>query len=639
MALPLMVKGLNSSVFKLGKQTGIIYAWNTWGNVAGAVLGGLFLLPWLGVEKLMLMTALATMLLGVAALAIFSDRAARVRFALPVLGLTAIAMVFYLFAGRWDQRWFTTASFRRSLESMDFGEVKKDLDNVEVLLFEDDPSSHLIVTRVKSVNPPTYGIYVNGKADASSSTVDMTTQVLLGQIGLLLHPNPQNVLVVGLATGVTLGSALAHPIAKADVVDIVRKMPMATAYFEPWNHHATSDARTRFIADDARGYLSYTRQKYDVIISEPSNPWVSGVSSLFTKEYYNRASHALSKGGIFVQWLQAYEMSDQTFIAILRTFQSEFPYVYAFQGSAKDLILLGLKAPLAVDFSRLAAALEREPVRGDLGRIGINGVSSFLFLQRLSPGTIRVLSSLSEMENTDDNRFLEYRAPRDFFQQAKPAILIRSDERLRLPSALFWHKWIQAYPRNLGEQTILNFIGRPGIAEDEVLRAFTMMQMFSDPEKLLPQLIAANLKEPSYSTSVIANRIDFLLQQRLYPPAAEFLDQVGSGIILDVSASSERRSSWLALGEQWWNQSRNANQEPVFRGFWIDLLLASGESSKAASQILEWVRSARTPSPEWAFQRIYSLQNEKLTMELAEAYSRKSSHPLVEENRAATSGR
>src|SRR5438477_12754143 len=104
----------------------------------------------------------------------------------------------------------------------------------------------------------------------------MITQVLLAQLPLLLHPNPKDVLVIGLASGVTCGSALTHPIRRLDAVELLRSMPEATKLFLPWNRHPLSDPRFHLISDDGRSYLAYTRQPYDVIISEPSNPWIAG---------------------------------------------------------------------------------------------------------------------------------------------------------------------------------------------------------------------------------------------------------------------------------------------------------------------------------------------------------------------------
>jgi len=122
---------------------------------------------------------------------------------------------------------------------------------------------------------------------------------------------------------------------------VVAAMPEATRLFREWNRDPLGDPRFRLIVDDARSYIAHTRQRYDIIISEPSNPWMAGTGALFSSEFYSQAATALGPDGVYLQWLQAYELTDQTFAAVVRTFRRVFPHVYAFQGNADDVLLLG----------------------------------------------------------------------------------------------------------------------------------------------------------------------------------------------------------------------------------------------------------------------------------------------------------
>src|SRR5262249_29487777 len=191
---------------------------------------------------------------------------------------------------------------------------------------------------------------VNGKADASSG-IDMRTQVLLGQIPLLFHPRPESVLVVGLASGVSVGSVATHPVAKIRVLEIEPAMVGACRAFADFNHHVLDDPRVRIVFNDARNDILLRRETYDVVVSEPSNPWMTVASNLFTKEFFRDAHARLAPGGIFCQWFQVYSLAPTDLRSLIATFRSVFPNVVAFGvGDASDLIVLGSDRPLRFDY-------------------------------------------------------------------------------------------------------------------------------------------------------------------------------------------------------------------------------------------------------------------------------------------------
>jgi len=240
MALPLLVKGLAHDLRRLGSDTGRVYAWNTWGNVAGALLAGLVLLPLLGMELLLRGTALGSSALGLVAIGYFSRRERKtwVR-----VGAAAVVLVL-------------------SREAADV-----QLASYRTVLFKDDPAALLMVHATRTVlGRETLTLSLNGKPDATSHD-DLPTQLLLGHVPLLLAPQPRDVLVIGLASGVTAGAVLAHPVRRLDVVDVVAAMPEATRLFRQWNRDPLGDPRFRLIVDDARSYVAHTRQRYDVIIT------------------------------------------------------------------------------------------------------------------------------------------------------------------------------------------------------------------------------------------------------------------------------------------------------------------------------------------------------------------------------------
>jgi spermidine synthase len=153
----------------------------------------------------------------------------------------------------------------------------------------------------------------------------METQTLLAHFPMLCHKDPQSVMVIGLASGITAGEVLLYPVAAMDVLEINPQVIEASRFFNPWNNHVLADHRTRLVVQDARAHLQLTRQTYDVIISEPSNPWMEGLAALFTRDFFLLARERLRQGGVFAQWIHAYQMDWDAFAMIGRSFAEVFP--------------------------------------------------------------------------------------------------------------------------------------------------------------------------------------------------------------------------------------------------------------------------------------------------------------------------
>ena len=165
---------------------------------------------------------------------------------------------------------------------------------------------------------------MNGKADASAQG-DAMTQLMLGHLPLFLHEDPKDVLVVGLGSGMTLDAATRHNTTRVDIVELEPAVVRANVWFEPFTNDALKDPRVHLHVTDGRNYLAFTDREYDVIISEPSNPWVAGMANLFTTEFFELTKARLRDGGVFCQWLHAYSMTSADFRTIVATFQSAFP--------------------------------------------------------------------------------------------------------------------------------------------------------------------------------------------------------------------------------------------------------------------------------------------------------------------------
>lgn len=289
-------------------------------------------------------------------------------------------------------------------------------------LFERDGlSSTVAVVRSEPVGVLT--LRIDGKADASTSLPDMRTQVLLGELPMLLSAQGR-VLVVGLGAGVTLGSVERHPVSGVDVVEIEPAVVEAARYFSEANGEALDDRRVRIFVDDARHYLTVAPLRYDAIISEPSNLWIGGVANLFTREYFRISRGALSAGGLFCQWIHLYGISLPEIRGVVRTFLESYPDATAWMSSEADLLLVGSPRPgeWHPSLSEIRRRMGDPKVRADLARARIHDPEDLLASLVALPAGLRRFAAEGRV-NTDDRPWLEFSTPRSMGRVAGGRIL------------------------------------------------------------------------------------------------------------------------------------------------------------------------------------------------------------------------
>jgi len=217
--------------------------------------------------------------------------------------------------------------------------------------------------------------------------------------------------VIGLASGITLGSAGCYGVKTLDCVEIAPPMVEASHYFDEWNRHILSDPRVRLILNDGRNHLALTAKRYDVIISEPTNAWIAGVGDLFTREYFELCRDRMTDRGVACVWLQGYQMLPDDFRSVVATFRSVFPEMTMWSSFIGDYLLVGSKVPLSVDYAALAKRMATPAVAEDLAQIGIRSPVQLLGHLAMDGATAGRWASGAPL-NTDDNARLEYSAPR-----------------------------------------------------------------------------------------------------------------------------------------------------------------------------------------------------------------------------------
>ncbi len=208
-------------------------------------------------------------------------------------------------------------------------------------------------------------IYVNGNVEASNASDDMRLERMAGHIPALVHPKPQDVLVVGFGAGITAGSFVTHPQVKRIVIAELESLipPVSGRFFRRENYAVLDDARTRVIYDDGRHYLLTSNENFDVITSDPVHLWVRGTSALYSKEYFEIVRQHLNPGGVFAQWLPLYDGDVETIKSVLATFFEVFPdgtvWTNHIGNRGYDLVLLGQTAPTKINVDLLQWRLQR----------------------------------------------------------------------------------------------------------------------------------------------------------------------------------------------------------------------------------------------------------------------------------------
>jgi spermidine synthase len=201
--------------------------------------------------------------------------------------------------------------------------------------------------------------HVSGKVEASTAPMDMRLQAMLGNVPALLHPRPRSVLIVGFGAGITAGSFLPYPdIQRVVICEIEPLIPkVVSRYFAKQNRHVLDDPRTEVIYDDARHYILTTREKFDIITSDPIHPWVKGAATLYTKEYFDLVRRHLNPGGLVTQWVPLYESNSAVVRSEIATFLDAFPNTSIWgntnNGQGYDTVLLGSLDALKVDLNEI----------------------------------------------------------------------------------------------------------------------------------------------------------------------------------------------------------------------------------------------------------------------------------------------
>lgn len=405
---PLLIALLGKGRRSVGSQTGAAYAWNTIGALVGSLAGGFGFIPLFSAPGVWKLVVIILSALAIVAACLPSRRPHHwFRAAIP-FSISVLAVLMLSALG-------PTAFWRHS--QIGVGRVK---------YFQGSPNDtrDLVQTIRRNIMWQTDGIessvalntangvsfIVNGKSDGNAK-VDAGTQLMCGLIGAALHPRPEKAMVIGLGTGSTAGWLASVPsMQRVDVVELETAVLKMAQVCAPVNRNALANPKLHLIIGDGRELLLTVREQYDLITSEPSNPYRAGVAGLFTREFYQSVEKRLKPGGIFLQWMQAYDVDDRTIEIFYRTLGSVFPNIESWQTQEGDLLLVASREPLVYDANFLRARLAEEPFKSALlAAWRANGLEDFLSHYVGNKTVTKIMQDLDSWPlNTDDRTVIEF---------------------------------------------------------------------------------------------------------------------------------------------------------------------------------------------------------------------------------------
>ena len=463
-SFPIAIASVVSPGQDPGRVVGGVYAANTVGAVIGSVGFSMIVIPLLGTQQsqqilIGLAAAAAVVVLGpvfwpfaTKGWFAYKVKNTAARFAGAIVLAVSIVLVVLLIRGVVGIPWGLIA-YGRFLPTVAYRLVPGLTEEENVTGGSGTPDTYCIylaegrdasiaVTKMKSGTRNFHGA---GKIQASSEPLDMRLQRMLGHISALLHNKPESVLVVACGAGVTAGTFVIHPDVKRIVIcDIEPLVPKYVApMFANENYDVVNDPRTELVFDDGRHYIHTTDEKFDIITSDPIDPWVKGCAALNTREYYKMCKEHLNPGGVMSLWIPFYESNSETVKSLISTFFKVFPYGIIWSndsdGSGYDAVLFGTVEPTAIDVDKLQQRLDREDharVAESLRDVGFYSVAGLLATYAGQASDLGLWMQDAQI-NTDRNLRLQYLAGMRLNSYEEWEILYEILQYYRFPDNLF----------------------------------------------------------------------------------------------------------------------------------------------------------------------------------------------------------
>jgi spermidine synthase len=436
-----------------------IYAANTIGAIAGALLFSLVMIPRVGTHAsqrvLVVLATLSALLMFTVGLSreksgpTVSPSVATSR-GFNLASLSVAALLGALLTAKMPNIPPLLVAFGRYMVTW--------MNQVDILFTGEGTNSSIAVTKLLSSGATQF--HVAGKVQASSLPQDMRLQRMLGHLPALMHPHPKSVLIVGFGAGVTAGTFVPYPdIDSITICEIEPLVPKTSSvYFRQENRDVFHDRRTRVVYDDARNYILTTRQTFDIITSDPLDPWVKGAATLYTKEHFDNIRKRLNPGGVVSQFVQLYESNLEAVKSEIATFLEVFPngsvWANNINGRGYDLVLVGTVDPAKIDVAQVMARLNRPDyaaVRESLVEVGYQSPVDLFSTYAANKADLKEWFSDAQI-NRDRNLRLQFLAGLGLNQYRSEAIYDDMARYRKFPDGLFIadEGWLQQLRNAMG---------------------------------------------------------------------------------------------------------------------------------------------------------------------------------------------
>jgi len=532
MTLPLASRAAADRVSETGTVVGRAFAWNTVGAVAGALACGLWLMPLLGLARTFGVGVAMNLIAGVAIL--WTTKSGR-WWGLLIVAAGCLSLIPFLCGAAFDSPWqraFTLGLWRKPDSVTSFRQFQSVARDNHLVFYRDGAVATVSVNAWMEGSTEHLNLRVNGKPDASTAG-DMPTQLMLGHLPMMLRPESKRVLVIGLGSGVTCGAIARHrSLERLDTVEISPEVASAARLFSSWNGGVLDDPRMHLTIDDGCSFLKRAQPGYDVIVSEPSNPWINGVAGLFTQEFYQSCRARMRPDGLLVQWVHLYDNSQEALNLVLRTIASVFPSVSIWRSQDLDLILVASPQPRKPNLQSLLPELNQPAVRKELESVLLSRPAAFLAREIVPETAGRFMVERDGLLQTDSHPALEYLAQRAFFAHHNATDWLGLDQNLSPRAGTLLADYLQGHALTVEDYRAMAdshlAYGLPGTNLLRSLRLRWQTEHPNDPTQIewLPRLPPLGTVEELEALRLAALRDEIVARADKDPALARYYERL-----------------------------------------------------------------------------------------------------------------
>lgn len=368
MSFPLALAAVAERGQDSGRLVGTVYAANTLGAIVGALAVSLWLIPSIGTQNVQ---RLLLLLSAAAGLIVLAPQIQRTKSQLATIALTAALVVAGFMAKNVDKVPGSLIAYGRRMAV--------NAQNATILEVIEGRNSSAAISRWSD---GAYEIDVNGHVEATTEPYDMKLQRMVGHLPAMLHPNPKRILGIGFGAGVSAGTFTRYPTVESITICEIEPIipPLSTKYFAKQDYEVLHNPKTRMMYDDARHYMMTTKDKFDIIASDPLDVFAKGTAAIYSKEYFEAVKRHLNPGGMFTLYVPLYESDERTVRSELQTFFEVFPdatiWANTVDGRGYDMVFMGGLGdrPAPINLDEVQARFDRPdylPVVESLHDVGV----------------------------------------------------------------------------------------------------------------------------------------------------------------------------------------------------------------------------------------------------------------------------